>query len=152
MQPYFIFDFASSHPSVTRSSCHLPQWEAFYFPPNPVRLPLRELSTLSTEGWLYCLSSKSHLCRLIIFFPYRTALSTFLFLSTKIFQFSAKSRKAPLKGSCRHCRLKGGSLLNFNHTNMRPMVSPKHVPLKQQRIPITQTGDHRSPLRNSHKR
>jgi len=91
-----IFDFASSHPSVTRSSCHLP----------------------SMGGFL----------------------------------FSATFRKAPLEGSCRHCRLKGGSLLNFNHTNMRPMVSPKHVPLKQQRIPITQTGDHRSPLRNSHKR
>ena len=51
-------------------------------------------------------------------------LSTFLFLSTKIFQFSAKSRKAPLEGSCRHCRLRGGSLLNFNHTNRRPMVAP----------------------------
>lgn len=129
-----------------------PQWEAFYFPPHSVRLPLRGAVDTATEEWLYCLSYKSHLCRLIIFFPYRRALSTFLFLSTKIFQFSAKSRKAPLKGSCRHCRLKGGSLLNFNHTNMRPMVSPKHVPLKQQRIPITQTGDHRSPLRNSHKR
>lgn len=124
----------------------------FYFPPNPVRLPLRGAVDTVDRGVALLSFSKSHLCRLIIFFPYRTALSTFLFLSTKIFQFSAKSRKAPLKGSCRHCRLKGGSLLNFNHTNMRPMVSPKHVPLKQQRIPITQTGDHRSPLRNSHKR
>ena len=66
--------------------------------------------------------------------------STSLFLSTKIFQFSAKFRKAPLEGSCRHCRLRGGSLLNFNHANGRPMVAPTHVPLKQQRTPITQKG------------
>ena len=77
-------------------------------------------------------------------------LSTSLFLSTKIFQFSAKFRKAPLEGSCRHCRLRGGSLLNFNHANGRPMVAPTHVPLKQQRTPIIQMGDHRSPLHTFH--
>ncbi len=86
------------------------------------------------------------------FLSYATVLSTFLFLSTKIFQFSAKFRKAPLEGSYRHRRLRGGSLLNFNHTNGRPMVAPTHVPLKQQRTPIMQTCDHRSPLQNSHKR
>lgn len=77
-------------------------------------------------------------------------LSTFLFLSTKIFQFSAKFRKAPLEGSCRHCRLRGGSLLNFNHANERPMVAPTHVPLKQQQTPITQKGDQWSPLHTFH--
>ena len=41
--------------------------------------------------------------------------------------------------------------MNFNHTNMRPMVSPKHVPLKQQRIPITQTGRHSEILINDSK-
>ena len=76
--------------------------------------------------------------------------STSLFLSTKIFQFSAKFRKAPLEGSCRHCRLRGGSLLNFNHANGRPMVAPTHVPLKQQRTPITQTGDQWSSLHTFH--
>ena len=64
-----IFDFASSHPSVTRSSCHLP----------------------SMGGFL----------------------------------FSATFRKAPLEGSCRHCRLRGGSLLNFNHTG--DQWSPLHT-------------------------
>ena len=65
---------------------------------------------------------------------------------------SFKFRKAPLEGSCRHCRLRGGSLLNFNHTNGRPMVATTHGPLKQQQTPIMQTGDHWSPLRNPHKR
>ena len=84
------------------------------------------------------------------FLSYDTVLSTSLFLSTKIFQFSAKFRKASLEGSCRHRRLRGGSLLNFNHTNGRPMVAPTHVPLKQQRTPIMQAGDHWSPLHTFH--
>ena len=40
--------------------------------------------------------------------------------------------------------------MNFNHTNRRPMVAPTHVPLKQQRTPITQTGDQWSPLHTFH--
>ena len=84
------------------------------------------------------------------FLSYATVLSTSLFLSTKSFQFSVTSHKAPLEGSCRHRRLRGGSLLNFNHTNGRPMVVPTHVPLKQQRTPIMQAGDQWSPLHTFH--
>ena len=84
------------------------------------------------------------------FLSYATVFSASLFLSTKIFQFSTTFRKAPPEGSCRHCRLRGGSLLNFNHTNGRPMVAPTHVPLKQQRTPIIQMGDQWSPLHTFH--